>query len=51
MEEAMRQWSWVPHKESSWGSAITVANRGTKLLSVGVAVRYHIPTEKEYISR
>ena len=47
----MRQWSWVPHKGSSWGSAITVENRGTKLLSVGVVVRYHAPTEDKHISR
>ena len=44
-------WSWVPHKGSSWGSAITVENRGTKLLSVGVVVRYHAPTKDQYNSR
>ena len=47
----MRQWSWVPNKGSSWGSAITVENRGAKLLSVGVVVRYHAPTENQYTSR
>ena len=47
----MRQWSWVFHKGSSWGSATTVENRGTKLQSVGVAVRHHAPTEDKHISR
>ena len=35
----MRLWSWVCHKESSVGSATTVANRDTKLQSIGVAVK------------
>ena len=47
----MRQWSWVPHNGSSWGSATTVENRGTKLLSVRVAVKYQAPTEDQYTSR
>ena len=33
------------------GSATTVVNRGTKLQSVGVAVRHHAPTGDHYISR
>ena len=41
----------VPLKGSSWGIAITVENRGTKLLSVGVVVRYHAPTKDKHISR
>ena len=40
-------WSWVPRK----GSATTVENRGTKLLGVGVAVRYNAPTKDQYTSR
>ena len=44
-------WSWVPYKGSSWGNATTVENRGTKLLSVRVVVRYHAPTEDQYTSR
>ena len=47
----MRQWSCIPHKGSSWGSAITVENRGTKLLSIGMVVRYHAPTEEKHIIR
>ena len=49
--ESMRHWSRVPHKGSSWGSATTVENMGTKLLSVGVVVRYHAPTEDQYTKR
>ena len=47
----MRQWIWVPHRGSSWGSATTVESRGKKLLSIGVVVRYHAPTEDKHISR
>ena len=47
----MRLWSWVFHKGSSMGSATTMANRGIKLQSVGVAVRYHAPTEDHHTSR
>ena len=47
----MRQWSWVTHRGSSWGSATTVENRGTKLLSVRVVVKYHAPTKDKLISR
>ena len=36
---------------SSVGSATTVANRGIKLQSIGVAVRYHTPTEDHHTSR
>ena len=43
--------SWVPQKGSSWENATTVENRGKKLLSVGVVVRYHAPTEDQYTSR
>ena len=32
-------------------SATTVANRGTKLQSVGVAVRHHAPTDDNHTSR
>ena len=47
----MRQWSWVPHKGSSWGSATTVENKGTKLQSVGVVVGHHALTEDKHIRR
>ena len=30
------------------GSATTVENRGTKLQSVGVAVKHHTPTKDKY---
>ena len=33
------------------GSATTVANRGIKLQSVGVAVRHHAQTKDQYTSR
>ena len=47
----MRLWSWVYPRGSSVGSATSVANRGIKLQSVGVAVRHHIRTEDQYTSR
>ena len=47
----MRQWSWVFYKGSSWGSATTVENGGTKLQSIGVAVGHYAPTEDKHISR
>ena len=47
----MRQWSWVPHKGSSWGSGTTVESRGTKLQSVGVVVSHHTSTEDKHINR
>ena len=46
----MRQWSWLPHKGSSWGSATPVENRGTKLQSVGVVVGHNAPTKEQYTS-
>ena len=47
----MRLWSWLYHKGSSVGSATTVANRDTKLQSVGVAVKHHAPTEASCTNR
>ena len=40
----MHQWNWVCLMGSSVGSATTVANRDIKQQSVGVAVKYHTPT-------
>ena len=47
----MRLWNWVCHKGSSVGSATTVANRDTKLQSVGVAVKHHAPTDDSHTNR
>ena len=44
-------WTWVCHRESSVGSATTVANRDTKLQSVGVAVKHHAPTDDSHANR
>ena len=47
----MHQWSWECLTGSSVGSATTVANRNTKLQSVGVAVKHHAPTDNSLPSR
>ena len=47
----IRLWSWVYHKESSVGSATTMANRDTKLQSVGVVVKHHAPTDDSHTNR
>ena len=41
----MRLWNWAYHKGSLVGSATTVANRDTKLQSIGVVVKHHALTD------
>ena len=41
----------VCHRGSSVGSATTVANRYTKLQSVGVVVKHHDPTDNSHTNR
>ena len=51
MRVDIRLWSWVYHKGSSVGGAKTVANRDTKLQSVGVVVKHHTPTDDNHTNR
>ena len=51
IDRAMQNWNWVYCMGSSMGSAIPVVSMDTRQQSVGVAVKYHAPTDASLTSR